>query len=116
MKIFFEDGLLYNVVEVEGEIYNYFDEDVEIDVVEAAHGVSYVTAHLNYFNSLENAAIYTNSILALDNKYAWNEELEVPEVYIRVGKHLWKRIDALTDRELREGHNLAKLYLASEFE
>ena len=112
MKIFFEDGNLSDYAAT--RIETIFNERVQ--VLDAAHGVTDTKEYLDCFNSGNpNMVIYTNSILALDNKYAWNGELGVPEVYLR-DDGLWTRIDDFTDRELRESHNLAKLYLAGEFD
>ena len=109
MKIYFEDGKLLKQSRLP------IKYDVKID---AADGV---TANDNCLYNLNihkpNAIIYTNSIMAFSNEYAWNEELKVPEIYIRAGEHMvFTRIDKLTTRELRQGHNLAKMYVAGEFE
>jgi hypothetical protein len=109
MKIYFEDGELVSS--------GYLPIDRYI-VVNAASGVSRNIAVLDYIKETEpNAIVYTNSIFAFSNEYAWNEEFKVPEIYIRAGEHmLFTRIDKLTNRELREGHNLAKMYVAGEFD
>ena len=108
MKIYFEDG------EIVSSGYLPIDRYI---VVNAASGVSRNIAVLNDIKETEpDAIVYTNSIFAFNNIYAWNEELKVPEIYIRAGEHmLFTRIDKLTDRELREGHNLAKMYISGEF-
>lgn len=109
MKIYFEDGMLLETNKL----------PVRVDfTVDAAYGVN---SNLNTLDMLqqkrEDLTIYTNSIFAFSNRYAWNEGLKVPEIYIRAGEHmLFTRIDELTNRELREGHNLAKLYVSGEFE
>jgi hypothetical protein len=109
MKIYFEDGELVSS--------GYLPITCYI-VVNAACGVSRNINVLDDIKECEpNATVYTNSIFAFSNEYAWNEELKVPEIYIRAGEHmLFTRIDKLTTRELREGHNLAKMYVSGEFE
>ena len=110
MKIYFEDGHLETDLSF---------ISVEVDsIVDASAGVS---SNINMLNNLmrnnPNRVVYTNSIFALSNMYAWNKELRVPEVYIRIGDSvMFTRIDKLTNRELKEGHNLAKLYIAGEFD
>lgn len=110
MKIYFEDGHLETDLSF---------LSVEIDsIVDAAAGVNSNINALDYLmRNNPDRAVYTNSIIAFNNMYAWNKELKVPEIYIRAGEHMvFTRIDKLTNRELREGHNLAKLYVAGEFD
>ena len=109
MKIYFEDGELVSSGCLPIDHYV---------VVNASSGVS---TNINVLDDIKehnpNAVVYTNSIFAFSNIYAWNEELKVPEIYIRAGEHMtFTRIDELTDRELREGHNLARMYIAGVFE
>ena len=113
MKIYFEDGKLDNIALVKFETGCKFDFTVD-----AANGYSFcedrfeISAHFH-----PNCAIYTNSLVALSNKYVWNEELGVPELYLRHKDTLqFTRVDALTTRELRQGHNLMKMYMAGEFD
>ena len=110
MKIYFEDGHLETDLSF---------LSVEIDsIVDATAGVN---SNINTLDNLmwcnPDRVVYTNSIFAFNNMYAWNKELKVPEIYIRAGEHrVFTRIDKLTNRELREGHNLAKMYVAGEFD
>jgi hypothetical protein len=109
MKIYFEDGDLISTIRAP-ENYDY--------QVAAERGVTSNIIRLDALNEKHpDAVIYTNSIFAFNNMYAWNEELKAPEIFIRAGEDgQWVRIDRLTDRELRQGHNLAKMYVAGEFE
>lgn len=108
MKIYFEDGALMHSSLV----------PVQVDYrVDAGKGV---TACVDLLDMLvrqrPNATVYTNSIFAFNNMYAWNENIDIPEIYIRSGKNkVFTRIDKLTTRELRRGHNLAHMYVAGEF-
>ena len=114
MKIYFEDGPLEDVSQLPFKP-NW--------VISADDGISSNINTLEYERLREEDdfiadeyIIYTNSIVAFSNRYAWNEQLKVPEIYIRAGENQsFTRIDELTARELREGHYLAKMYLAGEF-
>ena len=106
MKIYFEDGTL----KCHSELNFQYSA-----LVNADDGVSSNLERLDkMLQDRQNSVIYTNSILAFSNKYAWNDELKVPEIYIRTGRS-FTRIDKLTDREIRESHNLMKMYLAGVF-
>lgn len=105
MKIYFVDGYIDRRMKK-----HIADKTITVD---AWLGLSVCKRNLDSLRKLD-CAVLTNSSLALDNKYAWNEELEVPELYLFTDCE-WTRIDKLTDRKLREGHNLMKLYLAGEF-
>lgn len=108
MKIYFEDGELIDVTRL----------TIKPDFcVDAKNGV---TNNINLLDIIKetdpNAIIYTNSIFAFDNKYAWNNELKVPDICIRATEYMiFKCIDTLTDKELRRAHNLAKMYVAGAF-
>ena len=108
MKIFFEDGMLRDSSQLPFARYV---------VVNASCGVSRNIAVLDeLMDSEPDAIVYTNSIFAFSNEYAWNETLKVPEIYIRSGRgEEFTRIDKLTEKELRCGHNLAKMYVAGTF-
>lgn len=108
MKIYFEDGELRNINQL----------PVRPDfIINAGVGLTESFRLLDLTKAVNpNCIIYTNAITAFSNEYAWNNEIKVPEIYIRAGEHmLFTRIDNLTVRELREGHGLARLYVAGEF-
>lgn len=104
MKIYFEDGKLR---------HHTFD----CIVIDASDGPSKNISDLNsIMKSNPYATIYTNSIFAFSNDYAWNQKLKVPEVYIRYGEYLkFTRIDELTNKELRKAHNIGHMYIAGAF-
>jgi hypothetical protein len=109
MKIYFEDG----------ELQHYTQIPFEVDLaVQSNLGVSQNLYMLDWFLEHQpDATVYTNSILAFNNRYVWNKELRVPEIYIRAGENMeFTRIDKLTNRKLRAGHDLAKMYISGEFD
>lgn len=109
MKIYFEDGELRK--DINKEI-----EEEHIIGLNAKYGYSYCDNFLyNLMQTDCNAVIYTNLITAISNEYAWNKELKVPEIFIRNKDGTFTRVDKLTNRELREGHNIERMYIAGEF-
>lgn len=109
MKIYFEDDQLVSTIRLPVSP-NY--------VIDAKMGYTNCEQMLEDIKDNQpSAVVYTNHIGAFSNKWAWNEELAVPEIYIRAGEHMiFTRIDKLTSRELREGHNLTKMYISGEFD
>ena len=110
MKIYFEDG------ELNSRDLLSFHCDHIIDAKAGYSDNVYVLDMIRICFPWHT--VYTNSLVALSNGYVWNEELQVPELYIRpqIGKHTeFTRIDQLTTRELKQGHNLMKMYMANEF-
>lgn len=109
MKIYFEDGPLdIKLARLE------FDYDFFID---ARNGYSFCEDKLEIMEHFHSdKTVYTNYLNALNNRWVWNDKLKVPELYIRNEEHNFTRVDKLTTRELRQGHNLMKLYMNGEFE
>lgn len=107
MKIYFEDGHL---------VLGRYAPDFNF-VVDAEHGYSNNKKYLDFLqNTVPDCSVYTNSLVALDNRYCWNDALRVPGLYLRAGEeNEFKRVDELTDKELREGHNLLALFCNGGF-
>ena len=107
MKIYFEDGVLRSISDV--------DDNIDI-MLDAKYGYSYCDCTLYKLKQDGyHYTVYTNAITALRNEFAWNNELKVPEIYIRNKDGIFTRIDKLTNRELREAHNIMRMYIAGEF-
>ena len=107
MKIYCEDGELTRPNSVDFK-YDY--------LIDARYGYKNNAALLSCIKNLDNdASVYTNSLIALNNDYAWNKELEVPEIYlIKDGEFV--RIDMLTSKWLREAHNIMRMYISGHFD
>lgn len=108
MKIYFEDGVLRS------------NNDLPVipdHIIDASDGVS---QNINMLYSLRvhepDCTVYTNSLLAFSNQYAWNEELRIPEIYIRKENGTFVNITYFTNRELKGDYNLAKMYISGEFD
>lgn len=107
--VYFEDGPL-----VKGIRWRLFPQ-VNID---AANGVSYnleVADATLEKNDDKTVVVYTNQILLLDSKYTYDTKTKMFHCYLKMEDGSWMNLEYLTDRELRPGHNIPKLYLAGEF-
>ena len=100
MRVYFEDGKLDP---------NKYQDAIHVD---AALGIWHCKSMLEYYSG---AYIYTNSPIAFDNKYVWDKWDQVPDIHIRNVDGRFVRIDYLTHRDIHEGTNIWKLYLAGEF-
>lgn len=111
MKIYFEDGKinLNDTMILPPEKPDY--------VIDAGEGMSACIDTLyDLRKNHKDCVVYTNSIFAFSNLYAWNEKLHRPEIYIRDNNGSFTNICLLTNRELHEGLNLARLYAGGEFQ
>lgn len=107
MKIYFEDGCLLNDVAPTEAFY-----------VSASKGSNYSFNFAKYLqtNYADDVSIYTNDIIVLLNasELAWNGETF--DIYLHNDNNKWKLLKDLTNRELRQGHNIYRLWFAGEFE
>lgn len=106
MKIYFEDDQLCLINSPAGA-----------KIVDAQYGYYDNHRRLDLFNQVsdENTIIYTNSLVALDNRYCWNDKKKCCDLYLRNIAGEWKPCQELTEREIRYGHNLEKLYVNGIF-
>ena len=110
MIIYFEDGLIPNE-----HVYSITDK--ELIKIDARLGF---TDNYNKLVAIEaekdfDTEIYTNSVVALSNRWCWDKENKIPQLYIRNKNNEWKNIVYFTDRELRQGHNIMTIYMNGEF-
>lgn len=114
MKIYFEDGQL--ISETNKMLAMMYGNVWEANAVLGVSACIRIATAAQMEKDSE-IVIYTNCTELLNNRYAWNDELKVPEVYIRqeaTGEFV--RVDKCTSRELREGHDLRRMYMAGEFD
>ena len=112
MKIYFEDGQL-----------NGFSNEIPIRayLIDATYGYSANQRELDRLldyakTHITPVIVYTNSIIALSNKYCWDSELQLPELYLRESKDgPFVRITNLTDKEIHKAHNLMQMYINGAF-
>lgn len=65
----------------------------------------------------EDTTILTNSIVALDHRYGWNEKENHTDIYFYVeSKHDFVRCDELTEKEIRKEHNIMKMFMNGAFD
>ena len=64
----------------------------------------------------EDTVILTNSLVALDHRYGWNKKEHHTDIYFYVkSKRDFVRCDELTEKEIREGHNIMKMFMNGVF-
>jgi len=112
LKIYFEDKTL--------DISNAPNDVIPLTLINAKHGPTMCYSLMKEAKEFfcDKTPIYTNSIIALLHaaELAWNKETQHFDIYLRCKNGEWKNIHELTTRELRQGHNIWKLWWAGEFE
>ena len=64
----------------------------------------------------EDTTILTNSLVALDHRYGWNEKENHTDIYFYVeSKDDFVRCDKLTEKEIRKEHNIMKMFMNGVF-
>ena len=107
MKIYFEDGRLLP------QMVLPFEYDYKVDAVE---GYSSCENFLRFILAVNpESVVYTNMITALSNFYAWNKELQAPEIYMRNDSNDFVRIDELAHGKIRCSQNVMAMYRAGMF-
>lgn len=110
MVVYFENGSITNE-----SVYSETGE--ELIKVDAGMGYSHCHKKLRYIkdNYPSDTKVYTNSLDAFSNFFAWDDEKKIPMIYVRNENGVWTLIGELTNRELRYGLVLEKLYVNGEF-
>jgi hypothetical protein len=107
MKIYFENGELLNHSKLPFKHYYRVD---------AATGYTPCENALRWIKKDDpESIVYTNQITALSNFYAWNQELQTPEIYMRNDSGEFIRIDELAQRKIRCSQNVMAMYRAGIF-
>lgn len=84
--------------------------------ISAAIGPREVLKRLEYIQKdMPKCTIVTNSVIALDNRYAWNNKTNSCDVWFWK-KGEWVNIQDTTEREIRQGHNIMHMYLNDAFD
>lgn len=113
MKILFYDGSLTEALRKPN-----FSKKYSFGLVDADLGP---TANYTKLKELSdekfNGNILTNSLVALSHVFGWNDKEKCTDIYLwREKYHDFIRCDRLTLKEIREGHNIEKMYMAGSFD
>lgn len=110
MKILFYDGDLRQWV-CSASLSNH--------ILNASDGYTNNIKALNAYKEKfsEDCTVLTNSLVALDHKYGWNKKENHTDIYFYIeSKHDFVRCDELTEREIREVHNIMKMFVNGAFD
>ena len=107
MKIYFESGNL--------RTFHRIPERVDEEIVSSNGLFQNILALNRLLDKKPGAVVYTNTVLAFDNKFVWNEELGVPELYVRPDPDAdFVRVDELSSSVLTKDSTLLELYPLAE--
>ena len=67
------------------------------------------------FPDSNNVVVYTNALVAIDSKYLWNDTLGTHDLYLKNTTDNWLPVQSFTQRELRQSHNVLRMFLNNEF-
>ena len=68
-----------------------------------------------YYSVKPNGTVITNSVIALDNTYAWNDKTNSCDIWFWKNGE-WVNIQDTTEREIRQGHSIMHMYLNGAFD
>ena len=93
------------------------NEYIRVIVVDGRNGFKRCEKFVNQLNEFNsNICIITNVPYFMSAKYGWNLKHKQFDIYIECNSGEYKNIHELTDRELKQSHNLCNLYIAGEFD
>lgn len=111
MKILFYDGSMFDFF---NEDQKYLDKS-DWNLVDASFGPT--KCYKRLMSLPKNSTVVTNSLVALSHVFGWNEKENHTDIYLWWEKyHDFIRCDRLTPKEIREAHNIEKMYMAGTFE
>lgn len=120
MKILFYDGMMseryFSLRDaLEEEHYGFNANSYDIDAV---YGPGKCKIFLDYIkNENTNAIVLTNSLVALDNTYCWNDKTHSCDLYIFItSRNRFVSVNNLTDKNIKKAHNLEAMYRNGAFD
>lgn len=120
MKVFFYDGILdKDPLFAEYYLKTLWQSDVfYVDAMfgpEAARRKLDMLLHREDFG--QNVAVITNSIMALDTMYCWNERIDSCDLYFFIrSRGEFVNAQDLTSKGLRSSNNFIQMYLNGAFD
>lgn len=127
MKILFYDGYMpgHNNTAICNEDYPEFQKAFDAaDIsgffysgyrcISAADGPTRVMDWIErYYAVKPNGAVITNSVIALNNTYAWNDKTNSCDIWFwKSSVNMWVNIQDTTEKDIRKPHNIMKIYLS----
>ena len=131
IRVYFLDELeLLDRTQIEDIVSTFIRPLSKCDTsVDSLDEVFYASAgyqsNMNRLNDLlekhkdDEFTILTNCLYLMDNEYCWNEKENKCELYFIICEEYgFFRINVqdCTNRQIRQGHNIEKMYRAGEFE
>ena len=119
MKVLFYDGMMseryfslrYALKE------EHYGVNSDSYIVDAVYGPGKCKTFLDAIkNNNTNAVVLTNSLIALDNTYCWNDKTHSCNLYIFIPRrNRFVSVNTLTDKDIKKVHNLEAMYRNGAF-